>query len=300
MNNSWGCPPSEGCSANSLLQIVENTQAAGIFVVVSAGNAGSGCSTVNDPPAIYAASYSVGAINSSNALAGFSSRGPVTVDGSNRRKPDISAPGVNVRSATNASDTAYANFQGTSMAGPHVVGVVALLWDANPSLERAITETKTLLNMTANPQVNAGSQVCGGTGQTDIPNNLFGYGRVDALAAVGGGGTPTPGGATSTPTVVVPSPTTAQATPTGCVPGAGGWTTGPDLPTNLIRAWGQYFPANGRFYSLGGRTSDTVGDTYPNPLEYNPATNTWAVKTASFPNNQTSKELRKFWQRQTT
>ena len=61
MNNSWGCPPSEGCAAETLKTIVENTEAAGIFVVASAGNNGSGCNTVQDPPAIYAASFSVGA-----------------------------------------------------------------------------------------------------------------------------------------------------------------------------------------------------------------------------------------------
>ena len=61
MNNSWGCPTSEGCAPDSLQTIVENTRAAGIFVEVSAGNGGSGCSTVNDPPAIYDASYSTGA-----------------------------------------------------------------------------------------------------------------------------------------------------------------------------------------------------------------------------------------------
>ena len=60
-NNSWGCPPSEGCSAGSLQAAVEAQRAAGIMTVVSAGNAGSACSTVNDPPAIYDASYSVGA-----------------------------------------------------------------------------------------------------------------------------------------------------------------------------------------------------------------------------------------------
>ncbi|MEO5951012.1 MAG: S8 family serine peptidase, partial [Chloroflexia bacterium] len=57
MNNSWGCPTSEGCAVNSLQTIVESSQAAGIFVVVSAGNSGSGCSSVNTPPAIYAASF---------------------------------------------------------------------------------------------------------------------------------------------------------------------------------------------------------------------------------------------------
>ena len=93
MNNSWGCPPSEGCAADTLRTIVENTEAAGILVVASAGNSGPACSTVQDPPAIYAASFSVGAINSANALASFSSRGPVTIDGSGRMKPNISAPG---------------------------------------------------------------------------------------------------------------------------------------------------------------------------------------------------------------
>src|SRR5690606_33329748 len=85
INNSWGCPPAEGCSdPNVLKTVVENTRAAGIIVVSSAGNAGSGCSSVADPPAIYDAGFAVGATSSSDAIASFSSRGPVTVDGSNR------------------------------------------------------------------------------------------------------------------------------------------------------------------------------------------------------------------------
>ena len=56
-----GLPASELCAPDSLQPIVENTAAAGIFVEVSAGNGGSGCSTVSDPPAIYDASYSTGA-----------------------------------------------------------------------------------------------------------------------------------------------------------------------------------------------------------------------------------------------
>ncbi len=81
INNSWICPTSEGCTTGDELRvIVENTQAAGIFVEASAGNSGSGCSTVNDPPAIYQASFSTGAIDITNTLASFSSRGPVTRD----------------------------------------------------------------------------------------------------------------------------------------------------------------------------------------------------------------------------
>ncbi|MEP6819676.1 MAG: S8 family serine peptidase [bacterium] len=184
INNSWGCPTSEGCTTRGELEtIVNNTQAAGIFVVVSAGNAGPNCSTVADPPAIYSASFSVGAFDISNTLAGFSSRGPSTFYTPNLLKPNISAPGVSVRSSTSSSDTTFGNLSGTSMAGPHVVGVVALLWSARPALVRNIAQTKSILQSTANPAVTVALQTCGGTPSTQIPNNSFGYGRVDALAA---------------------------------------------------------------------------------------------------------------------
>ena len=149
INDSWTCPSQELCAQDTLRTIVENTQAAGVLVEASAGNAGPNCSTVADPPAIYDASFSTGALDSTSHLAGFSSRGPVTVDGSNRLKPNISAPGVGNRSSINSSDTAYATYSGTSMAGPHVVGVVALLWAGRPNLERNIAATRALLQSTA-------------------------------------------------------------------------------------------------------------------------------------------------------
>lgn len=64
------------------------------------------------------------------------------------------------------------------------------------------------------------------------------------------------------------------------------WSIGPDLPTDLIRATGVYFPANGRFYAMGGRTSDAFGSEMTTPYEYNPKTNTWTFKTAPLPDNQ--------------
>ena len=71
------------------------------------------------------------------------------------------------------------------MAGSHVVGVVALLWSARPQLQRDIATTKMILQNTANPGVTVNPpQTCGGTPSTSIPNNSFGYSRVDALAAV--------------------------------------------------------------------------------------------------------------------
>ncbi|HEX8228228.1 MAG TPA: S8 family serine peptidase [Chloroflexia bacterium] len=182
--NSWGCP--EGCTPETLREIVEATVASGIFVEASAGNDGPACSTVTVPPAIFEASFTVGAIDINNTLAEFSSRGPVLTDGSMRTKPDISAPGVDNRSSVSGSDTAYAEFSGTSMAGPHVAGVVALVWSARPELVRQITETRTLLEQTANPHVAVIDpiQQCGGTTEADIPNNFFGHGRIDAFAAV--------------------------------------------------------------------------------------------------------------------
>ena len=224
LNNSWTCPSSEGCVTGAELEmIVNNTQAAGIFVEASAGNDGSGCSSVADAPAIYSASFSTGAIDINNTLASFSSRGPSNYYNPPLLKPNISAPGVNVRSSVPGSDSSFANNSGTSMAGPHVVGVVALLWSARPQLARDIDATKAVLENSANHSVTVTPpQLCGGTlSSTDIPNNSFGYGRVDALAAVNasGGPTPTP---TPTPTATptaTPIPTqtptpTATVTPT--------------------------------------------------------------------------------------
>jgi len=182
INNSWGCPVSEGCTdPNVMLTVVNNVRSAGIFLAHSAGNDGSSCSSVNTPSAIYDASFSVGNTDSSDALNPGSSRGPVTVDGSNRRKPDVSAPGTSVRSSKRGG--AYGFGTGTSMAGPHVAGQVALLISADPALSGNVDALEELIRESAFTSVSAGGS-CGGTTSSTIPNNLFGYGRIDALAAV--------------------------------------------------------------------------------------------------------------------
>ena len=66
------------------------------------------------------------------------------------------------------------------------------------------------------------------------------------------------------------------------------WANAPDLPLELARAAGIYFPANDRFYAMGGRMSENRGDDMTTPYEYNSATNRWAYKTAPFPDNQVS------------
>jgi serine protease AprX len=177
--NSWTCPDSEGChTPDALLAAIQAQLAAGIVTVVAAGNSGPNCSTVHDPPSLYGEAYTVGALGTgTDSIAAFSGRGPVTFDGSGRRKPDITAPGTFVRSSVPIS-TYSDSFSGTSMATPHVAGAVALLWSAVPALRGQVTVTEQVLNDSA---VHIDSTDCGSSGW---PNNTFGYGRLDIKAAL--------------------------------------------------------------------------------------------------------------------
>jgi len=176
INNSWSCPPSEGCDAEHIAlleQTVNAVRAAGILVVASAGNSGPTCGTVSAPPGMYDAAYSVGATDSSDAIAAFSSRGT----GSDLIKPDLAAPGVGVRSSVPGG---YTWMSGTSMASPHVAGAAALLWSARPDLLGEVATTEYLLNTTA---VARTSSQCGDEAEA-VPNTVYGWGRLDAYRAV--------------------------------------------------------------------------------------------------------------------
>jgi subtilisin family serine protease len=94
-------------------------------------------------------------------------------------KPDIAAPGVDVLSSVPGGG--YATESGTSMAGPHVVGAVALLWSAQPSLIGDIDRTEQLLIQNADPYTGDTSVGCF---QGNVPNTAYGYGDLDVYKAV--------------------------------------------------------------------------------------------------------------------
>jgi serine protease AprX len=183
VNNSWSCPPAEGCDTGTLEAAVVALRQAGIVVVVSAGNSGSSCGTVSSPPALYRQSFTVGNFDhASGQIAISSSRGPVTYGGQTYNKPDITAPGTMIRSSVPGG--AYGQSSGTSMAAPHVTGAVALLLSARPSLIGDVESIEERLRDTAEPKTT--TQGCGGDGPADVPNNVWGWGILDALAAIQG------------------------------------------------------------------------------------------------------------------
>ena len=196
VSNSWG-----GGGGNlwydSKVQAWRN---AGLFPAFSNGNSGPSCGTAGSPGDNPNA-FGVGATDINDIIAGFSSRGPSAFG---EIKPDVSAPGRSVRSSI--ANGGYASFSGTSMASPHVAGAVALMWAADPTLVGNIALTEQILQDTAVPLTS--SQSCGGVSGSAIPNNTYGWGRIDALAAVNWDGTPN-----TAPTVTITVPATAGPFP---------------------------------------------------------------------------------------
>jgi subtilisin family serine protease len=182
ISNSWGCPASEGCTVgDELEQAVESVVAGGIVFVASAANDGPACETIVTAPATYDASFVVGATDSADRMASFSSRGPVV--GSALIRPDLSAPGVNVVSSL--PPNTYGSLSGTSMAAPHVTGTVALMLSVAPVFKGDPARIMEILRMaTIKDGITDPSNTgCGGLTMDDWPNYQAGYGRIDAYWA---------------------------------------------------------------------------------------------------------------------
>ena len=181
IGNSYGCPAAEGCSPTAFGRAVKALRAAGIFMSVSAGNEGPRCSTISAPPATEPLVMSVAATKSNDDLAFFSSKGPVMYNGVSYVKPEISAPGSQIKGAF--PNNSYQTLSGTSMASPHIGGLVNLIIANCPELSRSIDKIEEIIKKTAVPLYPSG-QFCGTDTSASLPNNHFGYGRIDAYKAV--------------------------------------------------------------------------------------------------------------------
>jgi len=156
---------------------IQAVRAAGIYPVNAAGNNGyAGCSTVNIYPAQWPEIISAAAFDAADNIWSSSSRGPVLIEHEWYVKPDLAAPGVNVRTSYQGG---YITVSGTSLAAPHISGTVALIIAANPELRGQVDLIEMLLKTTAEPRISAECPPF-----VDIPNNVWGWGILDSYAAV--------------------------------------------------------------------------------------------------------------------
>lgn len=179
LQNSWGIDARFGLGYQDCdyrwQTAIENCEAAGVVVTFSSGNEGPNPQTHRSPANICrttTTNFAVGAVDAESyswpyPIASFSSRGPSDCDGVTI-KPEVSAPGVNVYSSYPGGT--YVRMSGTSMAGPHVAGVVALMRQANPNAD--VQAIKNALMATARDAGTAGE------------DNSYGWGVIDAYAAV--------------------------------------------------------------------------------------------------------------------
>jgi len=179
-SNSWrvttwhGYPPCD----QTFWVYLDACEAAGIVILFSAGNEGPSPETIGRPPDRATTEYNVCAVGAVNAnvptwpIADFSSRGPshCTPGGEAAIKPEVVAPGVDVRSSVPGGGYEQWGWSGTSMASPHVNGTVALMLEACPDLE--VEQIKQILYDTAVDLGTAGN------------DNAYGYGMIDAYEAV--------------------------------------------------------------------------------------------------------------------
>jgi subtilisin family serine protease len=166
ISNSWGIPKGLFTPCDqTFAEVIDAVEAAGIVTIFAAGNEGPDRSSLRYPADLATtptSAFAVGAVDYDGNIASFSSRGPSSCNG--EIKPEIVAPGVQIRSATKGGTYAY--MQGTSQSAPFIAGLVALMRQYNP--EATVAQIKYALIQAA---VDRG-----------IPgeDNDYGHGLVDA------------------------------------------------------------------------------------------------------------------------
>ncbi|NWF51173.1 MAG: S8 family serine peptidase [Ignavibacteriaceae bacterium] len=208
ISNSWYDPDVTNECSGIYKTTLDAVEAAGIAVVFSAGNNGPGSQTITKPKNINTDEvnvFCVGAIDgaayiggNTNPIASFSSRGPSTCGGTGSLliKPEVSAPGVSVRSCNSSSG--YSLLSGTSMASPHVAGAIALLKQFVPNLTGK--QIKLALYNTAKDLGTAGE------------DNTYGKGLIDVFAAFLSLGIPDTTSPTQIGDLVIINPTSNSLT----------------------------------------------------------------------------------------
>lgn len=172
VSNSWNCGGAPDLEA--FYRGIDAWEAAGIFTLFSAGNSGPSPRSLTKPHE-HPLSFSIAAHDQNGMTASFSSRGPGTFNGQDTLKPDVSAPGVDIVSSLPGGN--YGAMSGTSMATPHVAGLIALLLQVEPSLTPArLREVIAKAADYVDPQGKPIAQM--------VWNPAYGYGRINAVKAV--------------------------------------------------------------------------------------------------------------------
>lgn len=179
INNSWGtCDSTSTTHWNTIWTV----RSLGIIPVFSIGNYDITCPHIRaGTPGNYPTVIGVGATTRTDSVSSFSQRGPApnlypwnnqsywSRPDWNFIKPDVVAPGQSIYSSTPGGS--YVTWDGTSMAAPHITGVIALILSKNPALD---------YYQVYNILTNSAYQPSG----YSFPNNDYGWGRVDALSAI--------------------------------------------------------------------------------------------------------------------
>lgn len=169
INNSWGGQSSTNPWFKEMLQTWVN---AGIFPVFAAGNTKSQAQPYSiENPASLPLAFAVGSVDRTKKLSPFSRRGPSLFDEA-IIKPEVVAPGVKVFAAS--GNGGYGLWSGTSIAAPHVSGIVALILSVNPDL--SVSKIRDILIESADPLKDQQF--------SSTPNMGYGYGIINAEKAL--------------------------------------------------------------------------------------------------------------------